>query len=182
MLDLKPSGQVDQRTLTFLQQHPSISAKLALELGEDIDQVATLIEPILNAPNRCAASTYYIQAVSTGQCGFLTTNLSELLQTQVAATGASWLIGRSRNCAIAILDKAVSRCHAVIKYNPRQGFTITDLGSSNGTFINAKQIPALTPHQLNDGDLLEFSKFRVEFFISGWSNLSPSALDTNVFL
>lgn len=182
MLDLKPSGQIDQRTLTFLRQNPSISETLALDLGADIRQVATLIEPILNAPRRCESSGYYIQAVSTGCNGFLTTNLPDPIQTSAPSTGGSWLIGRSRNCAIAILDTAVSRCHAVIKYKPRQGFTLTDLGSSNGTFINSKQIPVLTPHPLNDGDLLEFSKFRVEFFVAGWSDLASPAIDTNVLL
>ena len=172
MLNLKPSSRVDQRTLTFLEQNPSISQTLISELGENISQVATIIEPILDAPSRCEMSMHYIQAVATGRTGFLTTNLPNPQITHVTEVARSWLVGRSSNCAIAILEKTISRCHAVIKYHPGKGFSIMDLGSVNGTFVNRSKLVPLTHKLLKDGDLLEFNKFRIEFFISGM----PSAL------
>lgn len=178
MVNLKPAAQFDQRTLTFLEKNPAISQTLVNEFGENIHQVATLIGPILDAPNRCEISGHYIQAVATGRNAFLTTNVPDRDCTYVIGGTNSWLIGRSSNCAIAILDRGVSRCHAVIKYCPRKGFSVMDLGSSNGTFINQNRLTPLTPYYLHDGDLLEFGKFCIEFFISGWSSSRSSIQDT----
>lgn len=179
MLNLKPSGRFDQRTLTFLEENPSISETLIAELGSNISEVATIIGPILEAPNRCEISRYYIQAVAAGRTAFLTTNLPHVQSTCVSGTTTNWVVGRSHNCAIAILDKSVSRCHAVVGHHPGSGFHIRDLGSSNGTFVNRSRLAPLEQRFLSDGDLLEFSKFRVEFFISGWSAATPVAYDTH---
>lgn len=180
MLNLKQSGQVDHKTLTFLKQNPSLSETLIAELGHDISQVSTIIEPILQAPSRCEISSFYIQALATGRTGFLTTNLPDGQSTYVSEKSSHWLVGRSSNCAIAVLDRSVSRCHAVIKHIPNQGFYIKDLGSSNGTSVNCSKLAPLAERLLQDGDLLEFCKFRVEFFISGWSNSVISFQDTQV--
>jgi pSer/pThr/pTyr-binding forkhead associated (FHA) protein len=72
----------------------------------------------------------------------------------------------------------VSRCHAVIGHHPNDGFYIMDLGSSNGTFVNRSRLIPLQQRPLNDGDLIDFSKSRVEFFISGWHASSLSIQDT----
>ncbi|EKQ67098.1 FHA domain-containing protein [Leptolyngbyaceae cyanobacterium JSC-12] len=178
MLNLKPSGLIDQRTITFLKENPALSETLIAELGDNISQVSTIIEPILEAPKRCEASLYYIQAVATGRSAFLTTNLPDFHETHVSEVAANWLVGRSNNCAIAVLDRSVSRCHALIGHNPGKGFYIKDLGSSNGTFVNRSRLKPLDQHFLSDGDLLEFSKFRVEFFISGWNVKTISLQDT----
>ncbi|MDX2242465.1 MAG: FHA domain-containing protein [Leptolyngbyaceae cyanobacterium bins.302] len=180
MLNLKPSGQVDHKTLTFLKENPSLSQTLIAELGHDISQVSTIIEPILQAPSRCEVSAYYIQAVAAGHNAFLTTNLPDACSTHVSEMATHWLVGRSSTCAIAVLDRSVSRCHAVLKHVPNQGFYIKDLGSSNGTFVNRSRLSPLEQRLLQDGDLLEFCKFRVEFFIAGWSNAMISLQDTQV--
>jgi serine/threonine protein kinase len=48
-------------------------------------------------------------------------------------------IGRSPDCHIIIEDMNVSRHHAELLQTP-QGYTIQDLGSKNGTFVNGKQV------------------------------------------
>jgi pSer/pThr/pTyr-binding forkhead associated (FHA) protein len=179
MLNLKSSGQVDHRTHLFLKQNPSISDSLSAELGEDLNQVATFIEPILNAPSRCEISSNYIQAVTTGRTAFLTTNLTNVRSTQVTEMGSSWLIGRSKSCAIAILEKSISRCHAVIGHHLERGFYLMDLGSSNGTSVNRSKLLPLQQRFLDDGDLIEFNKIRVEFFFSGWIERGVSVQQTH---
>jgi hypothetical protein len=179
MLNLKSSGKVDPKALTFLEQNPSLSETLIAELGHDISQVSTIIEPILHAPTRCEISGYYIQAVSTGRTAFLTTNLPDARSTHVSEVATNWLVGRSSNCTVAVLDRRVSRCHSVLRYTPNLGFSIKDLGSSNGTYVNRTRLAPLEQRILQDGDLLEFSKFRVEFFISGWSASNALLQDTH---
>lgn len=67
----------------------------------------------------------------------------------VLVEGATATIGRSSNNDIQIAEQYVSRQHAVIQY--REGiFMLSDLGSSNGTFVNDK--PIQEPFPLFAGD------------------------------
>ncbi|XGV98132.1 MAG: FHA domain-containing protein [Leptolyngbya sp. BL-A-14] len=180
MLNLKPSSDSDRRTLNFLEKNPALSQCLLEDCGTNLSQVSTIIEPVLSASSRCEISSFYIQAVTTGRTAFLTTNLPDDRATHVTSVGSSWLIGRSSNCAISINSLSISRCHAVIGHCPDRGFYIMDVGSSNGTFVNCRRLAALEQRILNDGDLVELSHTRFEFFISGQVNSRPAHQDTQV--
>jgi hypothetical protein len=69
------------------------------------------------------------------------------------------LIGRSPECDIFLDDVTVSRRHAQLV---RDGdtFTITDLGSLNGTFVNKKRIEST---DLEDDDEVQIGKYRLTF-------------------
>lgn len=69
----------------------------------------------------------------------------------VLTEGATVTIGRSQNNEVCIREQHVSRNHAVISY--QYGiFTISDLGSANGTFVNDQQITE--PYPLASGDVI----------------------------
>jgi len=54
-----------------------------------------------------------------------------------AAESATWTVGRDRNRAQFVIDDdSVSGAHAQIAYDARQGLTLRDLGSTNGTRID----------------------------------------------
>ena len=63
-------------------------------------------------------------------------------------------IGRSADNNIAINDAEVSRRHAVLVRQPDGNYTIEDLGSTNGTFINGVRIQGAT--LLNEGNTVDF--------------------------
>jgi len=60
-------------------------------------------------------------------------------------------IGRSEDSEITLADAQASRHHAAVSPEPG-GFTIQDLNSSNGTFVNGKRLDE--PRLLKDGDRL----------------------------
>jgi Protein of unknown function (DUF3662)/Inner membrane component of T3SS, cytoplasmic domain len=60
------------------------------------------------------------------------------------------VIGRSRECDIVLQDSNVSRRHAEIRPTGGDGWTITDLGSTNGVRVNGRAITAATPLQPGD--------------------------------
>jgi len=62
-------------------------------------------------------------------------------------------IGRTAENDLAIEDTSLSRRHALIE-TIEGHFNLSDCGSSNGTFINGRQITA--PEELNDWDVLTF--------------------------
>ena len=68
-------------------------------------------------------------------------------------------IGRSPDCDIFLDDVTVSRRHAVVAPGD-DGFTIEDLGSLNGTFLNRSRIDRGV---LDNGDEVQIGKYRLIF-------------------
>jgi pSer/pThr/pTyr-binding forkhead associated (FHA) protein len=67
---------------------------------------------------------------------------------------------------VVVQDRSVSRCHAVVGYDMQQGFYIMDVGSSNGTCLNATRLAVLKRYPLKDGDVIAMCNLNVEFFIA----------------
>jgi len=59
-------------------------------------------------------------------------------------------IGRSSTCDVVINDNAISREHAELFVDDEGNKFLTDLESSNGTFINGKQLKGSEKIQFND--------------------------------
>ena len=68
-------------------------------------------------------------------------------------------IGRSEESQICIPKPGVSRKHALIIASA-DGFTIRDLGSQNGTFVNGKRI---ADHPLKNGDQIVIADTKLTF-------------------
>tara|TARA_Y100000991_G_C21969865_1_gene348815 strand:+ start:265 stop:2547 length:2283 start_codon:yes stop_codon:yes gene_type:complete len=60
------------------------------------------------------------------------------------------LIGRSKDCDIIINSSSVSRQHAEIAVISNEKYTINDLNSTNGTFVNGRKIRGVTKLGLAD--------------------------------
>jgi pSer/pThr/pTyr-binding forkhead associated (FHA) protein len=69
-------------------------------------------------------------------------------------------IGRDVNNEIHLDDITVSRSHALITKN--DGYRIKDLGSLNGTYLNAI---AVRDAQIQSGDEIQIGKFHLTLFI-----------------
>jgi FHA domain len=171
------SEAIENKALSFLKQHPSLSDSLLANCNHDVEEATLLLAPILNAPKRCEIAPYYIQAIITGKTTFLVTNLSASESVQVINGAATWLLGRSNNCAIALPDSRISRQHAVIGHNGGREFYMADVGSSNGTWVNRRRLAALERRPLGDGELIQLGPFLLEFFIANRHNLSPDRFD-----
>jgi hypothetical protein len=73
------------------------------------------------------------------------------------------VIGRSRDCDITLSDPNVSRHHAQIKADGRGGWTIEDLGSTNGVKVGGRRISGRTP--ISDGDRIDVGTVDVRFVV-----------------
>jgi pSer/pThr/pTyr-binding forkhead associated (FHA) protein len=73
---------------------------------------------------------------------------------------ASTKIGRELSNDISLDDITVSRSHAVISKN--ENLVIKDLGSLNGTYINAI---AVREQILSDGDEIQIGKYHLTLFM-----------------
>ena len=63
-------------------------------------------------------------------------------------------IGRRTESSLCLPVGCVSKNHAEIAFEGEQ-LVITDLGSTNGTFVNGRRIEAATP--VSNGDLIQFA-------------------------
>ncbi|MBZ5586114.1 MAG: adenylate/guanylate cyclase domain-containing protein [Acidobacteriia bacterium] len=68
--------------------------------------------------------------------------------------GQSWAIGRGDGCAVTLESRSVSRLHALIQRRDQGDFSLVDLGSLNGSFLNGRRVSF--PVVLGDGDRLTF--------------------------
>lgn len=66
------------------------------------------------------------------------------------------VIGRAPECDISVHAEEISRRHALVKPTP-EGLSVEDLGSSNGTYINARRVQQ---GFLNAGDELRLDAVR----------------------
>jgi hypothetical protein len=71
-------------------------------------------------------------------------------------------IGRSRECDIVLADSNVSRRHAELR-PLADGWTITDLGSTNGVKVNGRALRANEPQPLSAGDQLDVGTVDARF-------------------
>jgi len=72
-------------------------------------------------------------------------------------------IGRDPECEIVVPDRQVSRVHAKITYQ-KNGVTLEDVGSKNGTYINGRLIDET--NTLEEGDIIQIALVQSFFFLS----------------
>ena len=76
------------------------------------------------------------------------------------------VVGRGEDCDIQLEDREISRHHIELNRVGAQ-WTVTDLGSSNGTMLNGQPIAARTPVQFFTGQVLTIGGFSLEVMKSG---------------
>src|SRR6476660_6041075 len=72
-----------------------------------------------------------------------------------------YVIGRRSDCQIFVPDMRVSRQHARL-WRDGEGWSLEDLGSNNGTFINGSRLQASTQLQHDDEIMIANNKIRVD--------------------
>lgn len=95
-----------------------------------------------------------------------------LMLVQVAGGDARFavrpdtIIGRTQGDYTEHLGrfKFISGRHARISYTEGEGWSVTDLGSTNGTYVNDDRLTKDVPHSFEKGDVLDFGTmiFEVE--------------------
>jgi hypothetical protein len=72
-------------------------------------------------------------------------------------------IGREMSCDIPLTnDQTISRDHAEVLCSPDGSYTVTDKGSSNGTFVNSSRVTGSAQLVAGDTLVVGAQRFRVE--------------------
>lgn len=82
---------------------------------------------------------------------------------RVVLTEFPFTIGRARDCNLVLDQNGVSRLHARLDFQHEQ-VSVTDLGSTNGTYVNRQRLEAHKPCWLKAGDVVNLGgDCRLEF-------------------
>lgn len=116
----------------------------------------------------------YIQGMMLNQ-PYLISNLLQGKTQALMQLNGQWIIGRNpQQSTIPIADQRLSRVHAAIEFVAQQGFYLTDLSSSNGTFVNGESIHQ--PVLLKDGDRIRLGSVSFVFFLCASVTVLRSAM------
>ncbi|MEV4493062.1 FHA domain-containing protein [Micromonospora coxensis] len=83
------------------------------------------------------------------------------------------VIGRTPDADIVVPDPHLSRRHAEVRLTDA-GAVLTDLGSTNGTWLNDRRITGAEP--LADGDVIRLGRTELRFFDPGLATTDPVGL------
>jgi phage tail-like protein len=89
----------------------------------------------------------------------------DLVQT-VTLDSPVLTIGRTPENSLSLADTLVSRHHAELRMEP-EGPTLTDLRSSNGTFVEGIRLPPNQPRLLTNGAQVQIGPFLLTYQVTG---------------
>ena len=152
------SDLAGERSFTMLE-HPRV------ELAEDSSVPRRGIQVVAEMATAAQASdTTHVMSVAAQPAPTRVSSALLLLQSpsgpqpiQVESTTVS--LGRGLSNDVILEDTRVSRHHAQLRYKNRR-FWITDLGSTNGTFVNNERVSETV---LRDGDVLSLGGLELTF-------------------
>ena len=82
-------------------------------------------------------------------------------------------VGRLSSNQLVVTDPKASSHHATIRQSG-QGYSITDLGSTNGTFVNDQKLAPNTPRALNPGDKVRIGDTIFSYEVVGAAPIAPT--------
>ncbi|MGH1345389.1 MAG: FHA domain-containing protein [Nannocystales bacterium] len=84
------------------------------------------------------------------------------------------MVGRSLEAVLRLQSDGVSRFHARIEWAEHGALLLSDLGSSNGTFVNGRRVNE--PESLKDGDRIRFGP-SAAFVVRYGSDAGPDTIE-----
>lgn len=76
-------------------------------------------------------------------------------------------VGRLPSCELVINDPSVSKQHATLRWHgPASTCCVTDLQTTNGTYINGQPLTPTQEYIVRDGELLRFGDADFAFFLA----------------
>jgi ABC-2 type transport system ATP-binding protein len=153
-----------------------VSGQHVLRAGDRIQLGATVLEvraPVPQADDRSIAPGLQVTRVrNIPRVPMLHFRTGQRAGSEIPV-GVPVVIGRDPGVADVILDQdtEISRRHA--SFSPAgAGLTVQDLGSTNGTFVNAQRITEAVA--LQDGDMVQLGSTEIDVKVLGFAPVEPA--------
>lgn len=151
------------------EQVPTIGESVAEEQAADEAVVTQMpVAPAVGAGFDASPEQSIEQPIEAEEIHEEITVLAKLVAvedgTEYSLKQGENTIGRRPTNSIVVADPYTSGSHAVITAE-NDTFSLTDVGSTNGTMVNGTRIDANVPQELKDGDELTFGQKAFKFVI-----------------
>ena len=154
-ITVMPSLVSAKQPATVATPASGTSTSAATGVAADSGSAATSEEAVVVQPIAASMSTPVAGAITSAIV--LEDGTRHVLDTERVT------IGRQSGCTITIRDTNVSREHAQLRRRPN-GWTLRDLGSTNGTKLNGVRVEG--EQTLANGDVIMLGAIKVTFEIS----------------
>jgi hypothetical protein len=94
----------------------------------------------------------------------------------VQLAGEQAVVGREEDCDLVIEGEKVSRRHAAFERLPDGRWQVTDLGSTNGTFVNGERLAANAPRALSGGERIRIGDAELVVSATEPGNAPPTVV------
>ncbi len=150
------------------------TARFCSQCGHRIEQPKATERPVestatISPPTDADAHETALSADDAAAVDALPAGSALLVVQRGPSAGSRFLLdtdevsaGRHPDSDIFLDDVTVSRRHAVFR-RTGEGYTVSDVGSLNGTYVNRDRIDEVT---LSGGDEVQIGKFRLVYFAS----------------
>ena len=122
----------------------------ALNPMPTVDRQAEMEGTRVHLPLRAAA----IRPAAAERCHCLIVQKGSVRGRFVQLDLEPFTVGRAEPCNLLLPDADISRHHCQFTVVDDRVW-VTDMGSSNGTYLNSQRLPGMVPTRLSDGALLE---------------------------
>ncbi len=110
-------------------------------------QICLSLSPMSDDDTEVPSSSVFLIVVNGGIPG-----------TMLRVDSVGTTVGRSAESSHQILDATVSRRHAMFLVDAKGGVHVTDLGSTNGTYVEGDRLTPGTPRRLADGERVQLGR------------------------
>lgn len=100
-------------------------------------------------------------------------SLPEAGDTTFELTDPLITVGRISENSLQIEDASVSSRHAQLTLDESGDYILQDIGSTNGSSLNGKDLEPETDHKLQDGDRIVFGKIEVAYVSENPADARP---------
>ena len=162
--DITFEGELRSGLIKIIQENPNLACAKTDQLKANLSNGKIKFKDLLSAktvsyglgPDQGAAANGPLFGTSALSMRLIALNAPYKFELDV--NKESFVVGKKpETCdGIIVYNRMISRTHCVIE-KTSSGFTVTDLKSANGTYINGLRIEPGYSYNLNNGDILRLA-------------------------
>lgn len=162
-------NELRSKIIKLISDNPNLKTPKLLNLVGDLSNGKLTLENLLNRikgiKNGAKPLLQKEKPASSKYIRIIAMNAPQKLE--ISITKDSFIIGKKKEIVDGVIsfNNKISRCHCKID-KKGNNYTITDLQSANGTYVNMIRIHPNVPYPINNGDIIRLanSDFQVKFF------------------
>lgn len=163
-------GELRSSLIKLILQYPNFASQKTLQLKANLSNGKVRFKDLLTAAaeipagtvkeERTAENTYTSGPLKPARRAMKIAALNAPFKFELLVNKDRFVIGKKPESCDGVIayNKMISRNHCAVEYNAAAGcYTVTDLGSANGTYLNGVRLERGRPASLKNADRLRLA-------------------------